>query len=331
MEYLSFEQINRIDLVDFLATIGIQPKKRKAHRYYYLSPLAGHPVHRPTFIVNRRLNRWRETTTRQAGHLADLAVRLYDCTIGELTSILQAALPPVSQLLATKDPNTPPLVTIEQVQPIRSSHLERYLWERRIPLPVARLYCREAWYKRSNNLYHALAFRCDAGGFELFDRNRHYRVLPCGPTHIRHQSPSIAVFRHVFDLLTYVALFAGPIDELPDLLVLNAPVPFIAVQDILRPYTLNHLFLPNDATGIAFSTLAIRALDNCHDHRSLYQGYTGLNDWICRIGTAPGLKIPPSPTSKHNFPILDPSAIKTPKNAPTLGRLQDGSLYHGQM
>ena len=310
MEHLSFEELNRIDLVDFLATIGVQPKKRKAHRYYYLSPLAGHPDHRPTFIVNRRLNRWRETASKQAGSLADLAVGLYDCTIGELTGILRAALPPVPQLLATKSPGETPLITVEQIHPIRSGYLERYLWERRIPLHVARLYCLEAWYKRGNNLYYALAFRSDAGGFELFDRNRHYRVTPCGPTHIRHQSQSIAVFQHVFDLLTYVALFSGPIYELPDLLVLNAPVPFPVVQEMLAPYPHKHLFLPNDATGIAFSTLAIRAFKNCHDHRSLYQSYPTLNDWICRVGTAPAPEIWPFPSPSLPTPTKSPTAVK---------------------
>src|SRR5579859_4828872 len=250
MEHLSFEQINRIDLVDFLATIGIQPKKRKAHRYYYLSPLAGHPVHRPTFIVNRHLNRWQETTSKQTGKLTDLAVRLYDCTIGELTTILHAALPPVPQLLATKGHNDPPLVTVEQAHPIRSTYLERYLWVRRIPIHVARRYCLEAWYSRDNNHYYALAFRTDAGGFELFAPKRHYRVLPCGPTLIRQQSESLAIFRHVFDMLTYVAAFAGPTLKLPDLLVLNASIPFQAVQGMISPYRYKHLFLPNDATGI---------------------------------------------------------------------------------
>jgi len=323
MEYLSFEQINGIDLVDFLATIGLQPKKRKAHHYYYLSPLAGHPVHRPTFIVNRRLNHWRETTTRQSGGLADLAVSLYDCTIGELTTILRAALPPVSQLRAVKGSDNPPSVTVEQTHPIRSGYLERYLWERRVPLHVARLYCREAWYKRGNGVYQALAFPSGEGGFELFNRNCHYRVPPCGPTLIRNNSQSVAVFRQVFDLLTYVSLHPGPLHQLPDLLVLNAPVPFPAVREMIAPYDNKHLFLPNDATGIAFSTLTIRALGNCHDHRSIYLGYTDLNDWICRIGTAPGPKISLSTAGIPHQPIFSQPAVKKPRNAPTPERSQD--------
>src|ERR1700730_14448922 len=112
MEHLSLDQINKIDLVDYLATLGIQPKKRKAHNQYYCSPLPGHPAARPTFIVNRHLNRWRETTTRQNGRLADLAVNLYDCTIGELTAKLQAALPPVSHGQPKTCPISQPNITV---------------------------------------------------------------------------------------------------------------------------------------------------------------------------------------------------------------------------
>jgi hypothetical protein len=285
MNSLSFEQINQIDLVEFLTSIGIDPKKRKGHRYYYCSPLAIHPAHRPTFIVNRHLNRWRETTTKQAGRVADLAVNLYDCTIGELTIHLQAVLPPVPRDNPAASTNHQPVIAVEQVHPIRSSCLQHYLWERRIPLDVARFYCLEAWYTRENKLHHTLAFRNDAGGFELFDKHHHYRVLPSAPTHIRNQSQSIAIFRHVLDLLSFATIFAGPVIKFPDFLILNAPVAFQVVRHILQPYQQKHLFLPNDAAGIAFSSLAATNLKSCRDHRSLYQGYPSLNDWICRIGT----------------------------------------------
>src|ERR1700722_20876333 len=120
MEQLSLNQINKIDLVDYLATLGIQPKKRKAHIHYYCSPLPGHPTSRPTFIVNRHQNRWRETTTRQTGRLADLAVNLYDCTIGELTVKLRAVLPPVSRDQSETCPISQPTITVERTHPIRS-------------------------------------------------------------------------------------------------------------------------------------------------------------------------------------------------------------------
>ncbi|HET6256669.1 MAG TPA: hypothetical protein VFE32_21520 [Puia sp.] len=288
MEQLSLDRINQIDLVDYLATLGIQPIKRKAHSYYYCSPLPNHPTSRPTFIVNRRLNRWRETTTRQTGRLADLVVTLYDCTIGELTARLQAALPLVSHPHSGKCSNHRPAISIEQTNPIRSAYLERFLWERRIPQNVSHRFCFEAWYTREKSLYHALAFRNDAGGFELFDRYRQYRVPASGPTLIVHHSKKIAVFRHVLDMMTFAAIFPGPEEEYPNFLVLNAPVPFQAIRQIIEPYHTAHLFLPNDPAAIVFSNQASSILPRCTDHRPLYAGYPSLNAWICRIGTAQG-------------------------------------------
>jgi hypothetical protein len=133
MEQLSFEVLNRIDLPDSLSTIGIEPKKRKAHCYCYLSPLADHPQHRPTFIVNRRLNSRRETTTKQSGSLADLAIRLYNCTIGELTAILRSALPPVLHAGTITNTGNPLTISVERTHPIRSRYLENFFWD-----PVSR-------------------------------------------------------------------------------------------------------------------------------------------------------------------------------------------------
>jgi hypothetical protein len=293
MEHLSLDQVNPIDLVDYLATLGIQPKKRKAHFYYYCSPLPGHPASRPTFIVNRRINRWRETTTRQTGCLADLAINLYNCTIGELTAKLQAALPPVSRNHSGALTTDQPKIIVERTQFIRSAYLQQFLWERRISADVTRQYCMEAWYSRENKLYHAIAFRNDAGGFELFDRYHRYRVPDSAPTVLAHDSQNIAVFRHVLDLLSFATIFPGPGHDYPDFLVLNAPVPFQVIRQIIEPYHTIHLFLPNDDTGIVFSSLATKSLPACQDHRQLYSGYPTLNDWLCRIGTA---------QSPHHFP-----------------------------
>src|SRR6185312_2422190 len=161
-------------------------------------------------------------------------------------------------------------ITIEQTHPIRSAYLERYLWERRIPLSLARLFLLEAWYQLEAKTYHALAFSNNAGGFELFDRNRYLRVPPHGPAIFSHQCQDVAIFQDALDLLTFAALYTAPVPKFPDFLILNAPIPFQAVQQIIAPYAHKHLFLPNNAFGVAFGNLATSTLPNCHDHRSLY-------------------------------------------------------------
>lgn len=286
MEQFSLSDLNGIDLVNYLSSIGITPKKRKSYHYYFLSPLAGHPENRPTFIVNRLHNRWRETTTKQSGSLSDLVVRLYDCTIGELTTILRAAIPPVQQLITGPCLDTLTKPTIDRIRPIQSVYLEQYLWQRRIILDVAHIFCKEAWYYKDEAIYHAIALPNDAGGFELFDPNRTIRIPPHGPTLIRLRGQQIAVFRDVFDTLTYISICSIPIPKLPDLLILNGPIPFEAIVSTISPYKTQQLFLPNDAFGIAFSTQAAKSLLRIQDYRNIYQGYRTLNGWNCHIGSA---------------------------------------------
>ncbi|MDO6431546.1 hypothetical protein Q4E93_13155 [Flavitalea sp. BT771] len=285
MEHLSFEQLSQIDIVAFLATLDIHPQKEKGFQFSYMSPLPGRRTGQPTFIVDRKRNRWRETSSRQTGTVVDLAVRLYSCTISELRERLLAAHRSVSQLDASDDTVLAEDITIVETRPIHSAFLDRYLWTRRIALPVAHIYCLEACYTRAGQTYQALAFRCDDGGYELYTQRHHYRVPNNSPTHIIRQSHSIAVFRNVFDLLTFATIFTEPAQAFPDFLVLNGPVPFHAVGEQLKPYRYKHLFLPHDPAGIAFTNLAAASQEGIHDHRSLYQGYATLNDWVCRIGT----------------------------------------------
>jgi hypothetical protein len=278
-------------------------KKRKASHYFYLSPLAGHPEYQPTFIVNRRLNRWRETTTNESGNLADLVVRLYDCTIGELTTIPHAALSPVSHHESTDGPAKVHPVTVEQTHPIRSNHLERFVWTRRIPPTVTRHYCVETWCKHGNNHYHALAFANNDGGCELFDSTQNYRVPPCCRTHIRNQSDAIVVFRHVFDLLTDVTIFAGSLPELADFLVLKSTVAFPVVQQ----FTSMHAFFSSQRrSGSHFQHPGITYASCLLDHRSIYAGYQTLNDWICDIGTSMRPRISASQPNHLQCPLRPP-------------------------
>jgi hypothetical protein len=285
MEQLLFEQLNQIDIVDFLAAIDIHPVKSQGYKFFYLSPLPGQPSTRPTFIVDRQFNRWRETTTNQSGKLVDFGVRYYDCTIRELREKLLAAVPRVPHGALSNEAPEAINLSIEQSHPIRSASLIQYLWERRIALDVARNYCSEVYYTRDKKPYCALGFRNDIGGYELYHQRLHHRVAPYGPTHITRQKTDIIVFREVFDLLTFATIFTGPIQEFPDLLVLNSPLSFDTVKPLTASYRNKHFFLPNDAAGNEFSNLAKTTHSGCHDHRSVYAGYPTLNDWTCRIGT----------------------------------------------
>ena len=83
MAPMSLEEINRQDIVDYLATLGIEPKKVNGQNYWYLSPLPGRNEKTPSFKVNRKLNRWWDFGTGEGSTLIDFGIRYYNCTIHE--------------------------------------------------------------------------------------------------------------------------------------------------------------------------------------------------------------------------------------------------------
>lgn len=297
MVTLSLDDINKLDIVDFLASIGIEPKKVSGHNYWYLSPLPDRTEKTPSFKVNRKLNRWWDFGIGEGSTLVDFGIRYYNCTIRELKEKLSGpALSPrnVPQHNPTADVDAEQEIEILHTYPIRSFYLIRYLWERRISLDVARQYCVEAQYTFGPKPYYAIGFRSDAGGYELRNKYHKYSTRPKGPTHITTPSNDLAIFEGFFDLLTFVTFIDIPHTVLPDLLVLNSASFFEAAIPLMDTYRNKHLFLDNDRTSDKFTKMALAKKKGFIDHRSLYTGYNDLNQWACNVGKAfiPPLSIP---------------------------------------
>jgi hypothetical protein len=303
MAYLTLEEINRLDIVDFLASLGYQPKKIAGRSCWYLSMLPGRLESKPSFKVNRAKNKWIDFGYDAREHsLVDLGVLLFNCTIRELVIQLSgpgASLPPVSQCALPADAEETRKLEVVKTFPIQSEYLIRYLWERRIPILVARKFCREAEYTFDRKkLYYAIAFPSDAGGFNLRNKYHKYSSSPKSPTYFCNGSKDIAVFEGFFDMMTFVGLLNCPDHQLPDLLVLNGVSFFHAFMWLMDTYDTKHLFLDNDATGDTLTQTALARKNGYMDHRSLYRGYRDLNLWACRVGTAQKAQI------LDNLPII---------------------------
>jgi hypothetical protein len=279
METLSTEAINRMDLVNFLTSFRIEPAHIDGHQYTYHSPLKGHPLVPPSFVVDRATNTWHETFSQEKGNFLDFATRFFQCTIGELQERLSVSR--VSQPATAKSDEDPVLL---DTIPIRSVLLQRWLWARRIPLDVAHRYCIEASYRRQYKRYCALAFRCDTGGYELFTPHRQYHIPPTGPTLLVNGAPDIIILSDAIDLMTLVTILCRYDEHIPDLLALNEPVPFSTLQGLLENYRYKHFFLPTTPEWVALNRTIPRNTPDYQDHRPLYAGYKALNSWFCHPG-----------------------------------------------
>jgi hypothetical protein len=149
----------------------------------------------------------------------------------------------VQQSGSVEGPDNASLFTTGLTHSIRSVCLQRYLQRHLIPLHVAQFYRSEAWCSRGKNFYDALAFHIDGGGFNPVIPDRHYRLSAGDISLNPNGSQAKPVFRQIFDLVSYVPIFTGPIRNLLDFLVVKAP------------YRPKQLLIPNDITGISLITV----------------------------------------------------------------------------
>jgi len=303
MAYKTLQELNNTDIVDFLASLGYQPKQIKGSNYWYISMLPGRQEKTPSFKVNRKLNRWTDFGTGAGSTLVDFGILYFNCTIRELVTRLSQPgienVPRHDSLIQVLDR---PKLEIVNTLPLTSSYLIRYLWERRIPQVVAQAYCVEAHYTFGQKPYYAIGFRCDAGGYELRNKYHKYSTQPKSPTLIRHQAKEVAVFEGFFDMLSFVSFISTPISNLPDLLVLNSVAHFEKSLPVLDSYPRKHLFLDNDPAGDKITKTALASNTGYLDHRPLYKGHKDLNAWVCNIGKAIIPEVTNLPAIDHNGP-----------------------------
>jgi hypothetical protein len=95
-EYGAYEKLlcveaRQIDLVDYLASLGHQPKKTSNNDNWYLSALGEEKT--PSFKVNRRFNVWCDHGTGKGGDLIDFGTLYFNCSTADLLNKLSQQPP----------------------------------------------------------------------------------------------------------------------------------------------------------------------------------------------------------------------------------------------
>ena len=278
---LSCEEINNLDLVEFLAAIGHHPKKISRENYWYLSPLRDEKT--ASFKVNRRINRWYDFGTGQGSTLVDFGIAYYCCTIRELIGILSGPFQYVPRANIQPGGEPESQVTILNLFPITSLPLIRYLQQRRIDLVVAQTHCQEATYQIGDRTYYALAFKNNKGGYEL--RNAYFKgsTTPKASSIIDIGARELYVFEGFFDFLSFQSIYR----ELPrpaNLLVLNSLAFWEANLPYMGRHDKIHLFLDRDPAGTRYASQALTLSNRFQDESKLYTGHKDLNEWLCHFG-----------------------------------------------
>lgn len=293
-EGLSCSDARNYDMVDYLASLGLEPVKIKGNDFWYLSPFRGE--REPSFKIDRKRNRWYDFGDGKGGNLIDFAIRYNQCTIGELLQSLSGSAAvsflrpqPLQQtgVPAFREPR----ITILHAFVLTSAALLRYLKERRISITLADDYCREVRYQIGEKIYYAIGFRNDSGGYEL--RNPYFKGSSSKDiTTIRNGATDIAVFEGFFDFLSFLTLMRSG-DGMPlDYLILNSLSLFEKSRPVMEGYDHIHLYLDNNTAGQNCSLYATSLSPKYIDQSQLYSRYDDVNDWLNNkpmiIATIPG-------------------------------------------
>lgn len=156
---MNCEQANQVDLVDYLNSVGYQPKKTKGHDYLYLSPFRDEKD--ASFKVDRNKNVWYDHGIGKGGKLVDFLTELHHCTVSEALQKISFFQPQnnlqinngrpqfhlqENSLLDHRDARETAIKIIAANQPIEDLQLCRYLKQRRIEKTIAHKYCFEVMY-----------------------------------------------------------------------------------------------------------------------------------------------------------------------------------------
>lgn len=295
---LQCRQVNTLDMVDYLQSLGFAPQKVRGNDYWYISPLREEKT--ASFKVNRKLNAWYDHGSGQGGRLVDFGILYFKCTVTELlkkmageTTFIPSLHPQQKASADEKKQNreSHSKIQIISTREIADPGLRHYLSTRQIPLPVANQFCDEVVFELYGKKHLAIGFKNEGGGYEL--RNEYFKgsSTPKQPRLIiQKPQKELAVFEGFFSFLSFQTMVQSRIKipvELPELqagyLVLNSLSFFDRNRERMEKYEAVHLFLDRDKAGITKTKQALQWSSRYRDHSKAYAGYKDLNE--CLVST----------------------------------------------
>jgi hypothetical protein len=286
--HFSLHEAKQIDLVEYLEKLGHQPQKIRKHDYWYLSPLRDEKE--PSFKVNRILNAWYDHGMGKGGNIIDFGILYHDCSVTELLKKLQDIFSFHKQTLTVQQPLAnpqklsealEPTIKVIAAKPLTHPSLCRYLDDRKIPLEVAKKYCKEVEFELYDKKYFAIGFENRSGGFEL--RNEHFKgsSSPKDVTLIEeNNSTNIAVFEGFFSFLSHQALHPNNSGALTNFLVLNSLSFFEKSRQMMEQHKQIHLHLDRDEAGLQHTHKALQWSKKYIDQSHLYKFCKDLNEYL---------------------------------------------------
>ncbi|RKE47138.1 toprim domain-containing protein [Sphingobacterium detergens] len=270
-------QVNEMDLVVYLETLGYKPQKIKGCNYWYLSPLRIEQT--ASFKINQQLNQWYDFGIGKGGGVIDFAMLYFNCSVkallhsfegtGLITPIEKSFIPPPESR-----------IEITATEPLYLFPLISYLDKRGIDLNLAATYCQQVRYTINGKIFFGIGFKNNSGGFEI--RNVFFKCSssPKDIKLFRNGYATLSVFEGFLDFLSFLKLFDGTVAAQTDYLILNSLSFFEKHLDFMKTYSKVFLYLDNDKAGKSATDIALKTGPAFISYSGIYHAYKDLNDLL---------------------------------------------------
>ncbi len=295
MEKLTCASAKKLDLMDFIVSLGYQPQKIKNNDYWFLSPLRTENT--PSFKVDRTLNVWYDHAIGRGGDIIDFGTLYYKCSVSAFLKKLSQTIVPISSfqphfsndygqihqqtLAGEKKENPDSKIVIIDSRPLKDKSLLTYLDRRHISLAVAQSCCKEVDFLLYGKQHTVIGFQNNAGGYELRSANFKGSSSPKDITFLDKGASELTVFEGFFNFLSFQTLNNKQGQQLTNFLVLNSLSFFEKSRPVMEKHAEVNLYLDKDKAGVNATQQAMKwNKDIYKDKSNLYQGYKDLNNWL---------------------------------------------------
>lgn len=280
----AIDSARKIDLVDYLYGLGFRPQRRRGAEYAYFSPFRRET--RPSFMVNRRTNLWKDFGSGNGGTIIDFCMQYFDLNFREAMEKLQGPqsrdrVPPRIPKAGGGIPsqNAHPL-KILKVGPLREGGLIRYLKSRGIDPALGDKYCRQLEYSVGSHRFKGIGFPNDKGGFEIRTPWWKGGNSPKWVSCFEHGEYVLHVFEGFLDFLSFLSDPRWRDQRCGNYLVLNSLSFLSSMRVYMELHERVYLYLDRDRAGRKHWHMARDWADHYRDASTDYHGYKDLNDWL---------------------------------------------------
>lgn len=280
---LTFEQVKKIPIVEFLSSNGIEPVKIRGVDYWYHSPL--HADNTPSFKVNTKLNVWYDHGIGQGGTILDLGAELNKISPNEFRKRISqqhSIFPQITNASLQEKENNK--LEIISTGPLSSPGLMAYLGSRGINRELADEFCKQVEFRIGKKNYSAIGFQNRSGGYEL--RNSWFKGAssPKDISIIIGGNENVCLLEGFFDFLSLVKFdrhFQKIVRPNSSFVILNSLSLMPRSLEIISQYPSTQLFLDNDSAAIKAKQ---QLLDQKNllitDESKLYAASKDMNDFL---------------------------------------------------